>query len=79
MNLSVKQIELLNTIRTKLVRGDIRKIAKKTKLSRVYVSNVLNPEVIDVFNEDIVDAAVKMIDAREVKVDGHLQKLTANI
>lgn len=74
MKLSGKQLDILNAIQAKLLLGDIGLIAEKVNMSTVHVSRVLNPKV-DIYNEEIVDAAVEIIDARESKLDEHLQKL----
>lgn len=76
MILDVNQKKLLETIQGKLVRGDVTSIAKKTRLSIVYVSRVLSPNCDD-FNEDVVSKATELIAAREQNTKTLLKKLTA--
>lgn len=76
MILDKAQIELLNTIQSKLKHGDIDLIATKTGLSRVYVSRVLSPNN-DAFHDDIVKIAVEIISKRDQSTKQLLKKLTA--
>lgn len=69
------RIELKERIQKKLQRGDVVAIAKTTGYSEVYVSRVLNPDIKDVFNDSIIDEAVKIIEEREVKRQGNLERL----
>lgn len=73
--LSETQSALLKTIQDKLVRGDIGDISESTGKSRVYVSNVLSPSN-DSYNEEIVTAAVRIIEKREQDTKKLLKKIT---
>jgi hypothetical protein len=66
MALSEIQIELLNQIQKNLIRGDVSQIAKTLGMSRVYVSNVLSPSI-DLYRDEIVEAAVRHISSRDQK------------
>lgn len=75
MSLSINQTEILKAIQARIIRGDIRDIANDTEFTREYVGSVLNPNS-DIYNTEIVDAAVRIIEARELKLESQLQKLT---
>lgn len=75
MNLSNNQKELLQRIREKISKGDIKAIANKTGLTREYVSKVLSL-LSDNYNEDIVKEAVNIISIREQNTQKHLNQLT---
>ena len=76
MALSNIQKELLESISDKLMYGDMKSIAEKTRKTENYVSMVLNPAS-DFFNMKIVEAAAAIISARELKTKGLLEKITA--
>lgn len=77
MLISETQRQLLQKIKEKSQRGDVKKIAKKLKFSQKHVSQVLNPDVLNEFNEKIVDEAVKLISERESKAAASLEMLEA--
>jgi DNA-binding phage protein len=74
MILSNAQIELLESIQSKIRRGDISAIAEKTGLTREYVGMVLNPDS-DHFNESIITEAVEIIATREQNTKNLLKKI----
>lgn len=76
MALSNKQKELLQTIQSRLQRGDVSAIGEKCGMHKSQVSRTLNP-LTDFFNEVVVDAAMKIILEREAKAEKNLDKLTA--
>lgn len=77
MALTKTQIELLETIQSKMRRGDISSIAEKVGLTKEYVGTVLNPKL-DRFNEDIVKEAIELINTREQNTKKLLQTLTSD-
>lgn len=76
MSLTETQITILNGIQSKLIRGDIRDIAKATKKTRAYVSRVLSVST-DRWNIDIVSEAVRIIDQRAQGTKKLLKKVAA--
>jgi PP-loop superfamily ATP-utilizing enzyme len=74
MALSQTQKQLLDKIQSNLRRGDIEAIAKKTSLSRVWISRTLSSNYDD-YNEDIVKEAVDMIAKREQVTKDLLKKI----
>lgn len=64
MILSDNQIQLLKTIKSKLLRGDISDIAKNAGFTREYVGMVLDPST-DTYNDKIVTEAANVIANRE--------------
>lgn len=74
--LSETQKEILTEIKARLLHGDIADIAKSVKMSRVYVTRVLTPST-DFYNEEIVNAAVFLIEKRKQDNDKKLKKLQA--
>lgn len=74
--LSQTQKEILEAIQKGLVRGDIGKIAKKTKHSTVWVSNVLSVNT-EAYNQKIVDEAVSLIEKRKQDTKKAFKKLQA--
>lgn len=64
MALTTEQTELLTTIQGKLKRGDISDISDSIGKSREYVSRVLSPFT-ELYNEDIVAEAVRIIEKRK--------------
>lgn len=74
--LSQTQKEILEAIQKGLVRGDIGKIAKKTKRSTVWVSNVLSLNT-EAYNQKIVDAAILLIEKRKQDTKKAHRKLRA--
>ena len=77
MKLTGDQIQVLERINVKLVRGDIGEIKKKTKLCRYTVSKCLSLNS-EYFNQDIVDIAVARISAREQITKKSLTKISSN-
>lgn len=75
MALTKTRLELLENIQGKLVRGDIKEIAKNTGLTREYVSKVLSTDT-NTYNEEIVNEAVRIIAFREQITKNLLKKLT---
>lgn len=67
--------ELLKTISGQLRRGDIKTIAEKTGYTREYVGMVLNGER-DLYNQNIVDAAVTLISTRNKGVSRQLEQIS---
>jgi hypothetical protein len=78
MILTEKQIEILKKIHIAKQRGDSSLIAKATGHSLNYVSMVLNPKS-RFFNQNVVDAAVKIITEREKRNTSHLKNLDEQI
>lgn len=76
MQLSKTHIEILEGIQGKLRRGDITRIAEKTKFTPEYVGMVLNKDS-EHFNEKIIDVAIKVIAKREQSTKNLLEKLSA--
>lgn len=76
MNLTNNQIQILTSIKAKLVWGDLKAIAEKVGMTDVYVGKVLNPET-NSYNEDIVNEAVKLITERERNQKQILNKLSS--
>jgi hypothetical protein len=76
MELSKTQTEILEAIRRKMQRGDIRDISTMTKFTREYVGKCLNSDA-DFFNQTIVEAAIKIISDREQKATQLLKSLSA--
>ena len=74
MALSDSQREILQRINKNLEYGDITAIAEKLGKTRVYVSGVLNPETRP-YNDEVVNAAVKLIAEREQGRKKMLDKL----
>ena len=77
MKLTGDQIQVLERINDKLVRGDIGEIKKKTTLCRYTVSKCLSLNSA-YFNQDIVDIAVARIAAREQSTKKSLSKISSN-
>lgn len=76
MPLTKTQIELLEAVQSKMKHGDIGSIAEKTEFSNAYVSGVLSPNS-DWYNEDIVKAAIDIINNREQNTKNLLQSITS--
>lgn len=76
MILSENQKALLNSIQGKLNWGDKTEIARKTGLSRVYVSQVLEPTT-DTFNMKVVETAAAIISKRDQNTKKLLQQVTS--
>lgn len=74
MILSSTQIELLQSIRNRLIRGDIGEIASSVGMTREYVGKVLSPSS-DTYNEEIISEAVKIIERREQDTKKLLKKV----
>lgn len=74
--LSETQTEILKNLKRKLVRGDIGKIAEATGLTTVSVGNTLSLST-DIYNEDVVAEAVRIIEKREQDNEKILKKLQA--
>jgi hypothetical protein len=69
-----RQIDILNRINEAIERGDIKAIAKETTMSREYVGRVLNP-FNPIYNQQVINAALKLITDREVADRKILRKL----
>lgn len=76
MRLSETQLELLGKIQSKIRRGDITVIAKKTGFSKRYVGMVLSASSED-FNQDIINEMVEIISTRQQNTKNNLEKITA--
>ncbi len=74
MNLSDNQIQILQTIKSKLKHGDQKEIAQKSGVSESFVARVLNPDN-DAYNEEVIHEAVSIIEEREKKEKELLEKL----
>lgn len=74
MELSKTHIEILEGLHGKLRRGDIARIAEKTKFTPEYVGMVLNKDS-EHFNENIVNAAIQVISKREQNTKKLLEKV----
>ena len=74
--LSQTEIEVLEAIKKELVKGDIKKIAKKAKYSRTTVSNALSVNS-EVYNQKIVDVAIGLIEKRKQDTKKAYEKLQA--
>ena len=77
MILTVTQKKVLEGISGRLVYGDIKAIAEKSKLHRYTVSRRLSVNS-DSYNEDVVQAAINIISAREQVTKKSLAQLIAN-
>lgn len=76
MPLNETQKELLESIQSKLVYGDMKSIAAKTNKTENYVSMVLSINS-DHFNMKIVEAAAEIISTREQTTKRLLESMTA--
>lgn len=74
MNLTSTEKELLTGIQARLRQGDIKSISEKTGFSREYVSRVLSVNH-DVFDKDIVETAVEIINKRQQDTEKLLKKI----
>ena len=72
--LSDERLAILEAIKGRIVYGDVTKIAVRCKLSREHVSRVLSVTT-DNYNEDVVNAAVKIINDRQKKEKKFRQSL----
>lgn len=75
MALTKTEIEILETIQSKLKRGDITAIAEKLRLTPEYIGMVLNPKC-DRFNEGIVGIAIELISIREQSRKKQLESIS---
>lgn len=66
--------KILKRIKGELVHGDIIKIAEKVKRTREYVGYCLNPRN-ETYREDIVAAAIELIEERREKESQQLETL----
>ncbi len=76
MKLTASQIAILQGINKNIEYGDINAIAEKSGKSREYVGKVLNPFT-PIYNDEIINAAIKHIAEREQGRKQQLQKLPA--
>jgi NACalpha-BTF3-like transcription factor len=74
MNLTSTEKELLTGIQERLRQGDIKLISEKTGFSREHVSRVLSINY-DVFDKDIVETAVEIINKRQQDTEKLLKKI----
>lgn len=76
MKLSTTQLQLLQIIQGKLVKGDVDIIANKTGLTRDYVRMILNPNS-GFYKENVITEAVEIITNREQNTENLLKKINA--
>ena len=74
METNTKYNEVKQNIKAKIRRGDIKTIASMVKMTPEYVGVVLNSER---HNDEIIQAAVKVIANRERKAEVMLKQLGA--
>lgn len=77
MILTINQKQVLEGINGRLVRGDIKAIAASTNLHWVTVSRALSVNK-ESYDEDIVQAALIRIAARDQGTQNSLAQLNAN-
>lgn len=77
MKLTENEIEVLQRINGRLIKGDIRDIAIKAKMHRYTVSLCLSLNS-DRFNQKIIDIAIEIIAAREQSTKKSLSKISSN-
>lgn len=74
METTTKYNEVKKIIREKLIKGDIGKIAEAVKMTSVYVGRVLNSD--EIYNDEIIAEAGKIIAERERKADAIIKQLS---
>ena len=74
MELSQNQIQIIQKVNRRIIRGDVLEISRRTGKTKRYVSMVLNP-FSDTYNHSIVEEAVDIVTKRDQATKKLLQKI----